>query len=144
MLLPDAFIDRLRSRLTEPLPGPEAQFRMAFARRVEELRRNPLPPPDARVACVLNLLHHSNGEWRTLLIQRTTNPRDRHSGQVSFPGGRYEESDGDLVNVGMFDQDVFETFQSYIAMVDLDQTAPGVGQVRKQEHCIPMNCRRYC
>ncbi len=101
MLLPDAFIDRLRSRLTEPLPGPEAQFRMAFARRVEELRRNPLPPPDARVACVLNLLHHSNGEWRTLLIQRTTNPRDRHSGQVSFPGGRHEESDGDLASVAL-------------------------------------------
>jgi 8-oxo-dGTP pyrophosphatase MutT (NUDIX family) len=50
---------------------------------------------------VLNLLHWQGGEWRTLLIQRTVNPRDRHSGQVSFPGGRYEESDGDLASVAL-------------------------------------------
>lgn len=74
---------------------------MAFARRAEELRLNPAPPPDARVACVLNLLHRHEGHWRTVLIQRTVNPRDRHSGQVSFPGGRFEENDGELVNVAL-------------------------------------------
>ena len=101
MISTDPFIEELRERLARPLPGMEAQFKMAFARRAEELRRNPTPPPDARVACVLNLLHRHDGHWRTVLIQRTENPRDRHSGQVSFPGGRYEESDGDLVNVAL-------------------------------------------
>jgi len=101
MISTDTFIEELRQRLARPLPGMEAQFKMAFARRAEELRRNPTPPPDAKVACVLNLLHRHNGHWRTVLIQRTENPRDRHSGQVSFPGGRYEESDVELVNVAL-------------------------------------------
>lgn len=101
MISTDIFIEQLRERLAESLPGREAQFKMAFKRRVEELRLNPLPPPGAKVACVLNLLHQHEGEWRTLLIQRTLNPRDRHGGQVSFPGGRYEESDGELVNVAL-------------------------------------------
>lgn len=101
MISTDTFIGDLRERLALPLPGIDAQFKMAFARRAEELRRNPTPPPDARIACVLNLLHRHEGHWRTVLIQRTENPRDRHSGQVSFPGGRYEESDGELVNVAL-------------------------------------------
>lgn len=70
-------------------------------RRLEELGFNPVPPPDARVACVLNLLSWKDDAWHTLLIQRTQNPRDRHSGQVSFPGGRFEENDGELENVAL-------------------------------------------
>lgn len=101
MISTDTFIEQLRERLSGTLPGTEAQYKMAFRRRLEELSRNPVPPPEAKVACVLNLLHRHQGEWRTLLIQRTMNPRDRHAGQVSFPGGRYEEHDGDLVNVAL-------------------------------------------
>ena len=96
------FIEHLRARLAAPLPGRNAQYKMASMRRLEELGFNPVPPPDAKVACVINLLHRrENGRWHTVLIQRTDNPRDRHSGQVSFPGGRYEESDGALVNVAL-------------------------------------------
>ncbi len=98
----ESFINHIKHRLSEPLPGRAAQYKMASMRRLEELGFNPVPPPDAKVACVLNLLHlDAGGHWRTVLIQRTDNPRDRHSGQVSFPGGRYEESDGDLVNVAL-------------------------------------------
>lgn len=97
----DTFIEQLREKLAGSLPGQEAQFKMAFKRRAEELRLNPSPPPDAKVASVLNLLHYHEGAWRTLLIQRSANPRDRHSGQVSFPGGRYEESDLNLANVAL-------------------------------------------
>jgi len=95
------FAAYLRLRLAGPLPGREAQYQMASMRRLEELGVNPVPPSDARIACVLNLLHWHQDHWRTVLIERTVNPRDRHSGQVSFPGGRYEEGDGDLVNVAL-------------------------------------------
>lgn len=95
------FIDLLRARLAGPLPGRAAQFKMASTRRLQELGPNPIPPADARVACVLNLLHWQEGHWRTTLIQRTDNPRDRHSGQVSFPGGSWEENDGELANVAL-------------------------------------------
>jgi len=101
MVTTDTFIEQLREKLAGSLPGQEAQFKMAFKRRAEELRLNPAPPPDAKVASVLNLLHYHEGAWRTLLIQRSSNPRDRHSGQVSFPGGRYEESDLNLTNVAL-------------------------------------------
>jgi 8-oxo-dGTP pyrophosphatase MutT (NUDIX family) len=94
-------IESLRTRLAAPLPGREAQYRMASMRRLEELGFNPAPPPDARIACVLNLLSWKDDAWHTLLIQRTQNPNDRHSGQVSFPGGRYEENDGALQNVAL-------------------------------------------
>lgn len=92
----DDFIDDLRARLAAPLPGRAAQYKMASFHRLRELGETPTPPPDARVACVMNLLHRNDegDPWRTVLIQRTANPRDRHSGQISFPGGRWEESDG--------------------------------------------------
>ena len=102
MIHTEHFIEQLRERLAMPLPGKTAQYKMASRRRLEELGPALIPPADARVACVLNLLHRqSDGQWRTVLIQRSDNPRDRHSGQVSFPGGRYEEHDGDLVNVAL-------------------------------------------
>lgn len=96
------WLDRLRARFQEPLPGPEAQYKMASLRRLEELATlRYTPPPTARVACVLNLLHWRDGAWRTVLIQRATNPRDRHSAQISFPGGRYEDGDGSLANAAL-------------------------------------------
>lgn len=95
------FIDTLRQRLSGPLPGWKAQFKMASLRRIQELGPNPSIPTDARVACVLNLLHRSEEGWHTVLIQRSANPRDRHGGQVSFPGGSWEEGDGGLANVAL-------------------------------------------
>jgi 8-oxo-dGTP pyrophosphatase MutT (NUDIX family) len=90
------FIEQLTERLSRPLPGQSAQLKMTFAHRAEQLRLNPVPPPDARVAGVLLAIWYDDHEWKTLLIQRTQNPRDQHSGQVSFPGGKHEESDGDI------------------------------------------------
>ncbi len=97
----DTWLEYLCARLQGPLPGRAAQLRMASARRIEELHAAPAVPPDARIACVLNLLFWEGGEWHTVLIRRSANPRDRHSGQVSFPGGRWEETDGPLVNVAL-------------------------------------------
>lgn len=97
----DQLPEYLSRRLQQPLPGPSAQYKMASLRRMEELGLLPAPPPDAKVACVLNLLHWQEGRWHTVLIQRSANPRDRHGGQVSFPGGRYEPSDGSLAEVAL-------------------------------------------
>ncbi|MCU7613047.1 CoA pyrophosphatase [Chryseobacterium sp. GMJ5] len=47
-------------------------------------------PKFAAVNIVLYLRDH---EWYFPLIQRTENERDRHSGQISLPGGKREETD---------------------------------------------------
>ena len=46
-----------------------------------------------KFAAVNILLYLKNNEWYFPLIVRSTNERDRHSGQISFPGGKKEESD---------------------------------------------------
>ena len=50
-----------------------------------------------RHAAVLIPLVKHDGQWQILFIRRARNERDRHSGQVAFPGGRIEAGDADAV-----------------------------------------------
>ena len=88
------FINQLKTGLEQPLPGVEAQHRMANNFR----RRSSDAPFDARVACVLLLLYPRDSQWHIVLIERVSHDkRDRHSGQISFPGGKLEETDPSLL-----------------------------------------------
>ena len=92
-------LNRLQDRIKAPLPGKEAQFRMAHAARQGEY-----PVPDnARRAGVLALLYpDAREEWNLALIQRVSNfPGDRHGGQIAFPGGGYEENDGTMMRTAL-------------------------------------------
>ncbi|WP_419868519.1 NUDIX hydrolase [Chryseobacterium sp. CT-SW4] len=51
------------------------------------LEKNP------KLASVNILLYLKNNEWYFPLIQRSENKHDRHSGQISLPGGKREEMD---------------------------------------------------
>jgi 8-oxo-dGTP pyrophosphatase MutT (NUDIX family) len=77
--------DALRRRLAEPLPGFEAQLRMAP-------RPRPVWPPDGpplRDAAALLLLYPDAGDWwLPLTVRASTLPH--HTGQVSLPGGRLD------------------------------------------------------
>lgn len=53
----------------------------------EILAKNP------KFAAVNILLYLKNNEWYLPLIVRSENERDRHSGQISLPGGKKEEFD---------------------------------------------------
>ncbi|MCB9282803.1 MAG: CoA pyrophosphatase [Lewinellaceae bacterium] len=90
---------QLKERLHGPLPGKDAQFRMAHvARRID------VPVPDhARQAGVLALFYPDReGQWNLALIERVShNPNDRHGGQISFPGGRFEEADGTMLRTAL-------------------------------------------
>ncbi len=56
----------------------------------------PGPAPDTpRNAAVLLPMFRLGGRWRLLFIRRAEHPDDRHSGEVSFPGGRHEPGDAD-------------------------------------------------
>lgn len=56
----------------------------------EILARNP------KFAAVNILLYLKDNEWFFPLIVRSTNERDRHSGQISLPGGKKEDFDPDF------------------------------------------------
>ena len=61
--------------------------------------------------------------------------------------GLYDAGDGPryaLLSLGnlLFDQDVFETFQSYVAVVDVDQAAPGVNEVHRVQ-LVPFHAEGY-
>jgi 8-oxo-dGTP pyrophosphatase MutT (NUDIX family) len=81
----------LRERLKQPLPGLAAQERMMG--RVVTMPRT--VPDDARPSAVLCLLFPMNDELHVLLMKRRED-NTAHSGQVSFPGGSYDETDADL------------------------------------------------
>jgi 8-oxo-dGTP pyrophosphatase MutT (NUDIX family) len=55
------------------------------------------PPVGSAGAAVTIVLRDGLQEVEALLIERTERPTDPASGQVAFPGGRVEESDGSLV-----------------------------------------------
>ena len=83
-------IDQLRSALAKPLPGLDAQLRMAPKPRVGW---NPLNiPVNARPAAALLLLYPHNDTVNITLTVRGSGLRN-HTGQVSFPGGRVEDGE---------------------------------------------------
>jgi len=76
------------------LPGESAQLRMAHA-----FRRKPWPaPPSALKAGVMVLFYPKEESWHLVFIERASrNAADVHKGQISFPGGRMDPSDEDLI-----------------------------------------------
>ncbi len=86
--------DRLVSRLREPLPGLEAQLRLAHPERLRHVREWKIPE-DARISSVLVLLYPAGNEVRFPLIVRPDYP-GVHSGQVGLPGGKQEPEDSSL------------------------------------------------
>ena len=58
----------------------------------EILTKNP------KFAAVNILLYLKDSQWYFPLIVRTENERDRHSGQISLPGGKKESDDEDFAH----------------------------------------------
>ena len=86
----NTIISQLRTALAGPLPGLEAQLRMAPRPRVGW---DPLKfPDDARAAAALLLLYPHNDTASLTLTVRGAEMRN-HTGQVSFPGGRVDDGE---------------------------------------------------
>ena len=86
----DSFIQAISDQLRQPLPGREAQFEMAHVVRQQAAD----PSPDARQAGVLALFYPHQSDWHLVFIERQPHHgHDRHAGQISFPGGKFETTD---------------------------------------------------
>jgi 8-oxo-dGTP pyrophosphatase MutT (NUDIX family) len=83
--LPDA----LRRRLSGPLPGLDAQLRMAPR---PLMRPDPSLESGLRPAAVLVLIYPLGDGWHVPLTVRGSGLR-HHTGQVSLPGGRLDRPD---------------------------------------------------
>ncbi len=68
-------------------------LRDRLQRSLGELDAKPETEWDATPAAVLIPLYEEDGTWK-LLFTRRTDSVDVHAGQVSFPGGQIEASDG--------------------------------------------------
>ena len=89
----------------EALSGPEstlteAQIRSRLSRNLSEIYANQHLTNEQHgqmvPAAVLIPLVSIKRTWHVLYILRATNINDHHSGQVAFPGGRYEAVDFDM------------------------------------------------
>jgi 8-oxo-dGTP pyrophosphatase MutT (NUDIX family) len=91
-------INDIRLNLKQSLPGLSAQLRMAPSIRGELLKSN--DGSHFRQSAVLISLFVENDTVNTLLIKRPTYD-GVHSGQVSFPGGKFEETDESLIQTAL-------------------------------------------
>jgi 8-oxo-dGTP pyrophosphatase MutT (NUDIX family) len=93
------FAEKLRNEIQKGLPGTEVQWQMASSDRM--VRNFPkVPGKDARVAAVLILLYPDHGSIFTIFMQRH-DYEGIHGGQISFPGGKKEQSDKDVIHTAI-------------------------------------------
>lgn len=93
------FFELLKQELQKPLPGIEVQLQMASSDRM--IRNFPRSPGnDARIAAVLILLYPYNDSIYTVFMQRH-NYEGVHGGQISFPGGKKEPADKDIIETAL-------------------------------------------
>ncbi len=70
---------------------------MSSVKMAPDIRRQQMEiPVDAKIAGVMILLFEIDKKWNTILIRRAEDGQT-HSGQISFPGGKYEKFDADII-----------------------------------------------
>jgi 8-oxo-dGTP pyrophosphatase MutT (NUDIX family) len=93
------FAASLKKEILKGLPGTEVQWQMASSDRM--IKNYPKSPgTDARISAVLILLFPENGSVHTVFMQRH-NYDGVHGGQISFPGGKAESSDNNIIQTAI-------------------------------------------
>ncbi|MBL7930515.1 MAG: CoA pyrophosphatase [Bacteroidia bacterium] len=91
----EAFVQKLKDRIKQPLPGQEAQYLMAPLHRsrveIETLKVNDYRPS----AVMILFCEDEDGSIYIPLTERMSY-NGAHSGQISLPGGKFDQSDKDL------------------------------------------------
>lgn len=88
----EVFLNNLDGVTNTQLPGIEAQFKLAPKMRLDyNTRRN--TANKTKIAAVLALFYPNQKNKVSLLLTKRANYNGTHSGQISFPGGKVENSD---------------------------------------------------
>jgi 8-oxo-dGTP pyrophosphatase MutT (NUDIX family) len=91
----EKLIQKIKERLTQPLPGPEAQFQMAPSFRLTMNKTTVTAK-----AGVLLLLYPKSNEWNIIFMKRP-DYEGTHGGQISFPGGKFDPPDENLLETAL-------------------------------------------
>lgn len=142
----ESFIELLRKRLKEPLPGREAQIKMA-PKPIDERRfkENPIRPP--RLGGVMVLLYPDEQGIHIPLMKRPEYD-GAHSGQVSFPGGKLENVDTNLIDTALRETheeigvpkeqiEVIGNLSELFIIASNFKVLPTVGVIREKPNFIP-------
>ncbi|HAF27601.1 MAG TPA: coenzyme A pyrophosphatase [Bacteroidales bacterium] len=89
------FLKDLKEELKKDLPGEKAQIKMAPG-----VRNHFKSSEKSRNAGVLILIYEKNQEIYISFILRTEY-NGPHSGQISFPGGKYEDGDKSIIETAL-------------------------------------------
>ncbi|ASS47886.1 MAG: hypothetical protein A3D31_01685 [Candidatus Fluviicola riflensis] len=91
-------INSLAKRLLEPLPGTVAHELM-YPRKGVSIS-DQYDKSDARLSSVAILLFETDNVLQFLVIQRAEYD-GTHSGQIAFPGGKWEQTDDSLITTAL-------------------------------------------
>lgn len=86
------FLEFVPNLVQAPLPAMKAHAKMAPFERLESLKNKASENNNPRSAAVMMLLYPKNGMTHLVLIVRNSY-EGVHSGQIAFPGGKYEKED---------------------------------------------------
>jgi 8-oxo-dGTP pyrophosphatase MutT (NUDIX family) len=92
MLFED-ILKKIQNFPVDKLPGVNSHSKLYPQYRFKDLEN--ADKSKAKKSAVLILLYPQNGDTIITLIKRPTDD-SHHSGQIAFPGGKYEEKDKDL------------------------------------------------
>jgi len=88
-------LEILKQKFELPLPGVNSHLGMASNHYVEELKNRKYPILNAQKSAVIILFFHDDNVLKMIVIRRSVYV-GVHSGQIAFPGGRYEEEDREV------------------------------------------------
>jgi 8-oxo-dGTP pyrophosphatase MutT (NUDIX family) len=87
--------EQLKQIFSGELPGIKSHLKMAPEHRAEELLAVKDYEFNPRLSAVMIIFFHENNRLKIVFIRRSEYV-GIHSGQIAFPGGRYEETDVDF------------------------------------------------
>ena len=94
-----SLVAKITEELQKGLPGEDAQYRMAPSYR-PHLTKEEIFKNNPRLGGVMLLLYEKQGTLNIVFTQRKEY-NGVHSGQMSFPGGKKDEGDADMVETAL-------------------------------------------
>jgi 8-oxo-dGTP pyrophosphatase MutT (NUDIX family) len=89
------FLEYVPNLAEAKLPAMDSHIKMVPLERIESLKTSSIPIIKPRTAAVMMLFYPKNGMTHLVLIVRNSY-EGVHSGQIAFPGGKFETEDANF------------------------------------------------